>query len=95
MPVGVPFNVACYSILTRMIAQVVGMIPYEFIWSGGDVHVYNDQIEPLQPIFMRAPHPFPELRLDQDVETIDDFTIDSFMLLNYQHHPAIKLPVAV
>jgi len=92
---GVPFNIVQYSILTHMIAQVVGLQPGEFIWRGGDVHIYNNHIEALANQTARTPFPSPRLVLNSDVKEIDDFKFEDFNIVEYGSHPTIKLQVSV
>lgn len=92
---GVPFNIVQYSILTRMIAHVVGMVPGELIWNGGDVHIYNDHIEALREQISRTPYSSPTLVLAPGVTDIDRFAFEDFLILDYQSHPAIKMEVSV
>lgn len=92
---GVPFNIAQYSILTCMIAHVTGLKPGEFIWSGGDVHIYSDHVDALIGQINRRPYPSPTLWLNPQVTEIDDFTFDDIKLVEYESHPAIKMKVSV
>lgn len=92
---GVPYNIASYALLTHMIAQVCNLSVGELIMSFGDVHVYQDQIEPLKVQLANKPFPAPTLWLDPDVKVITDFTMDSAKLIDYQHHDAIKMKMAV
>lgn len=92
---GVPFNIAQYSTLLRMVAQVVNMAPGEFIWRGGDVHIYENHVEALREQLTRAPYPSPRLLLDPSVKEIDDFKFNHFNVVGYQSYPAIKMDVAV
>lgn len=92
---GVPFNIASYALLTLMIAQVTNHAPGEFIWTGGDCHLYANHLEQADLQLSREPLPLPKLLLAPHVQDIDDFVYDDFTLLDYQHHPAIKAPVAV
>jgi len=92
---GVPFNIAQYSILTHMIAQVTGLVAREFVWTGGDIHIYNDHTEQLKEQLTRVLYPSPTLRLKPDVKEINDFTINDFEIVNYESHPPIKMPVSV
>ena len=91
---GVPFNIASYSLLTLMTAQVCGLKPGIFIHTFGDAHIYHNHLEQVQLQFSRTPFPLPvmEIRPEKD---IFKYTYDSFSLKNYQHHPAIKAEVAV
>jgi thymidylate synthase len=92
---GVPFNIASYALLTLMMAQVCGLQPGEFIHTFGDVHLYNNHIEQAKLQLTRTPYPLPVMKLNPDVKDLFDFTYEDFTLENYQHHPAIKAPVAV
>lgn len=92
---GVPFNIVQYSILTHMIAHVTNHHVGEFIWNGGDVHIYANHIEQLQMQMRREPLPSPTLELNPEVKEIDDFNYDDFQIINYEHHPLIKMEVAV
>lgn len=92
---GVPFNIASYALLTLMIAQVCNLEPGEFIHTFGDVHLYNNHIEQAKLQLSRTPYPLPQMKLNPGVKSIFDFTFEDFTLENYQHHPAIKAPVAV
>ena len=92
---GVPFNIVQYSILTRMIAQVAGLEPGEFIWTGGDVHIYNNHIVQLREQLTRNPYSSPRLELNPNITEIDDFTFEDFEIVGYEHHPLIKMEVSV
>jgi len=92
---GVPFNIVQYSILLHMVAQVANMVPGEFIWNGGDVHVYENHQDALNEQLMREPFESPQLRLNPDVKEIDDFKFEDFEIVNYTHHPLIKMEVSV
>ena len=92
---GVPFNIASYALLVLMMAQVTGLEPGEFIWTGGDTHLYLNHLEQAQLQLTRAPHALPTMRLNPDVKDIFDFTFEDFKLENYVSHPGIKAVVAV
>lgn len=92
---GVPFNIASYALLTRMVAQVVGLAPGEFVHTFGDAHLYSNHLEQVKEQLLRQPLPPPTLLLDESVKSLDDFRFESFELLDYRHHAAIRAPVAV
>jgi thymidylate synthase len=92
---GVPFNIASYSLLTMMVAQVTGLAPGEFIHTFGDVHLYLNHEEQAQLQLRREPRPLPEMRINPAVKSIFDFRFEDFELINYNPHPHIKAPVAV
>jgi thymidylate synthase len=92
---GVPFNIASYSLLTMMIAQVTGLQLGEFVHTFGDVHLYSNHIEQAKTQLDRTPYPLPKMLLNPDVKHIDDFTFEDFVLTDYESHPAIKAPIAV
>ena len=92
---GVPFNIASYALLTMMIAQVCDLEPGDFVHSFGDVHLYNNHIEQAKLQLTRKPFPLPVMKLNPSVKNIFDFNFEDFTLENYQHHEAIKAPVAV
>ena len=92
---GVPFNIASYALLTMMLAQVCDLQLGEFIWTGGDCHLYSNHLEQTALQLSREPLPLPTMRLNPDVKDIFAFKYDDFTLENYQSHTAIKAPVAV
>ena len=92
---GVPFNIASYSLLTMMIAQVCDLEPGEFIHTFGDVHTYSNHMEQVRLQLSRTPYPLPTMKLSPSVKNIFDFRFEDFILENYQSHPPIKAPVAV
>lgn len=92
---GVPFNIASYALLTMMIAQECGLIAHEFIWTGGDTHIYSNHLEQVKLQLSRELRPLPKMRLNPEIETIFDFTYNDFKLEDYNPHSAIKAPVAV
>ena len=92
---GVPFNIASYSLLTMMVAQVAGLRPGEFIHTFGDVHLYMNHLEQASTQLTRVPRPPPRMEIDSSVRDIDDFRFDHFRLVGYEPYPAIGAPVAV
>ncbi len=92
---GVPFNIASYALLTMMIAQVCDMDLGDFVWTGGDTHLYSNHFEQAQLQLTRAPFPLPQMKINPEVKDIFNFKFEDFELVNYQCHPAIKAPVAV
>ena len=92
---GVPFNIASYSLLTMMIAQVTGLRPGEFVHTFGDVHLYSNHIEQAREQLTRQPRSLPSLEIDPSVREIEDFRFEHFRLVDYDPHPNIKAPVAV
>lgn len=92
---GVPFNIASYALLTMMIAQVVDMVPGEFIHTFGDVHLYSNHFEQAELQLSREPFAPPTMKINPDVKDIFQFAFEDFELLHYQSHPPIKAPVAV
>ncbi len=92
---GVPFNIASYSLLTLMMAQVTGLLPGEFIHTLGDAHLYNNHLEQTREQLRRTPRPLPTLQLNPEVRSIFEFEYEDFQLINYDPHPHIPAPVAV
>jgi thymidylate synthase len=92
---GVPFNIASYALLTHMVAQVTGLGVGDFIWTGGDCHLYDNHREQAELQLTRSPYPLPQLQLNPNKKDIDQFVYEDIQILNYQHHPAIKAPIAV
>jgi len=91
---GVPFNIASYSMLLLMVAQVTGLEAGEFVHTFGDVHIYSNHFEQLDEQIKREPMPFPELKINPDIKDIDDFKFEDFELVNYEHHPPLRGEVA-
>lgn len=92
---GVPFNIASYSLLTQMIAQQCNLDVGDFIWTGGDCHLYLNHLEQTKIQLERNPLPLPELVIKRKPASLFDYHFDDFEFLNYQSHPAIKAPIAV
>ena len=92
---GVPFNIASYALLTHMVAQQCDLAPGEFIWTGGDCHLYRNHLEQARAQLQRDPFPPPQLRIRKRPATLFDYAFEDFEFVNYQHHPAIAAPVAV
>ncbi|KAH3900164.1 probable Thymidylate synthase [Saccharomycodes ludwigii] len=95
MGLGVPFNIASYALLTKMIAQVCNMEPGEFIHTMGDAHVYTDHIDALKQQLERNPRKFPKLTIKRDVKDIDDFKYEDFEITEYDPHPKITMKMSV
>jgi dihydrofolate reductase/thymidylate synthase len=95
MGLGVPFNIASYSLLTRMIAQVVGLEAGEFVHVLGDAHVYCNHVDALKEQVTREPRPFPKLIINPEKKEIDDFLMEDFEIVDYHPHKAIKMDMAV
>ena len=92
---GVPFNIASYALLTHMLAQQCDLDVGDFIWTGGDCHIYSNHAEQVALQLSRAPLPYPTLSIKRRPASIFDFVYEDFEVLGYEHHPAIKAPVAV
>ena len=92
---GVPFNIASYALLTMMIAQVCDLQVGDFIWTGGDTHIYSNHYEQVQTQLVREPKALPTMKINLDVKDIFSFKYEDFELLNYEPYPGIKAPVAV
>ncbi len=92
---GVPFNIASYALLTHMVAQQCDLEPGEFIWTGGDCHLYMNHLDQARAQLAREPFPRPQLRIGRRPPTLFDYRLEDFEFVNYQHHPAIPAPVAV
>ena len=92
---GVPFNIASYALLTHMVAQQCDLDVGDFVWTGGDCHIYSNHFEQVQTQLARAPYPYPVLDIRRRPASIFDYEYEDFEMLDYQCHPAIKAPVAV
>jgi len=92
---GVPFNIASYALLTHMLAQQCDLDVGDFIWTGGDCHIYSNHAEQVELQLSRAPYPYPVLELARRPPSIFDYRFEDFVVQDYRHHPAIKAPVAV
>ncbi|WP_390134846.1 thymidylate synthase [Bifidobacterium apicola] len=94
MFLGVPFNIASYALLTLMMAQQAGLEPGEFVWTGGDCHVYDNHVEQVLEQLSRQPYAYPTMRI-RKADSIFSYQYEDFEVVDYQCHPAIKAPVAV
>jgi thymidylate synthase len=92
---GVPFNIASYALLTMMIAQECGLELGDFVWTGGDTHIYSNHLEQVNLQLSRIPKSLPTMKLNPEIKSVFDFTFDDFTLENYDPYPLIKAPVAV
>ena len=92
---GLPFNIASYSLLTMMVAQVTDLAPGEFVHTLGDAHLYLNHLEQVDTQLRREPYPLPRMRINPEVGSIFDFDYDDFTLVGYEHHAVIRAPVAV
>jgi thymidylate synthase len=92
---GVPFNIASYALLTHMFAQQCDLEAGEFIWTGGDVHLYTNHLEQAKLQLSRDPYQLPVLNIKRKPDSIFDYRFEDFEILNYQAHPGIKAPIAV
>jgi thymidylate synthase len=92
---GVPFNIASYALLTHMLAQQCDMDIGDFIWTGGDCHIYSNHLDQVKQQVAREPYPYPSLHIARKPDTIFDYRLDDFDIQNYVYHPAIKAPIAI
>ena len=92
---GVPFNIASYALLTHMVAQQCDLEPGEFIWTGGDCHLYSNHLEQVELQLSRKPFPLPQLKIGRKPASLFDYAFEDFEIVGYECHPHIKAPVAV
>jgi thymidylate synthase len=92
---GVPFNIASYSLLTLMVAQIVGLEPGDFVHTLGDAHLYRNHLEQAELQLTRQPRALPQMKINPDVSSLFDFKYEDFEIVGYDPHPGIRAPVAV
>ena len=92
---GVPFNIASYSLLTLMMAQITNLEPGEFVHTLGDAHLYNNHIDQAKIQLDRIPMKLPTIQINREITNIDEFTFDDFKVIDYEHHPHIKAPISI
>jgi thymidylate synthase len=92
---GVPFNIASYALMLHMFAQQCDLLPGEFVWTGGDVHLYTNHLDQAKLQLSRDPLPLPQLKIARKPISIFDYKFEDFEIVNYQSHPSIKAPIAV
>lgn len=92
---GVPFNIASYALMVHMFAQQCNLLPGEFVWTGGDVHLYTNHIDQAKLQLSREPYPLPSLKIARKPSSLFEYEFEDFIIENYQSHPGIKAPIAV
>jgi len=92
---GVPFNIASYALLTHMFAQQTGYEPGDFVWTGGDCHLYSNHLDQVNEQLSRSLYPLPQLKIARKPASMFDYRFEDFEIIGYQSHPHIKAPVAV
>src|SRR5476649_1291372 len=92
---GVPFNIASYALLTHMLAQQCDLQAGDFVWTGGDCHLYLNHLQQADLQLSRTPYPLPQLRLKRKPDSLFDYTYEDFEIIDYRYHAAIKAPIAV